>query len=155
MASGFVEVKVEGLEELHRDLTTMADHIKPSALQLILKKIAAPFAAKLLPLTPLGPTGNLRRGVQAWSPRITANRPHAMARAGIRYKVAPHAGLVEYGTKDRYTKAGAYRGRGPARNFISPLAERELPGMLKQAIDAIWERIYKDWNGPSMTSGGQ
>jgi hypothetical protein len=119
----------------------------------MLKPIAAPFAAKLLPLTPLGPTGNLRKGVQAWSPKITSNRPHAMARAGVRYKVAPHVGLVEYGTKDRYTKTGAYRGRGPARNFISPLAERELPGMLKQVINAIWDRIYKDWGGPSVRGG--
>ena len=153
MPSGMIDVKVEGLEELQRDLTTMAEHISPAALQKMLKPIAAPFAAKLLPLTPLGPTGNLRKGVQAWSPKITSNRPHAMARAGVRYKVAPHVGLVEYGTKDRYTKTGAYRGRGPARNFISPLAERELPGMLKQVINAIWDRIYKDWGGPSVRGG--
>ena len=153
MPSGFVDVKIEGVEELQRDLEKMADHIRPSALQPMLLKIAKPFAAKLLPLTPVGPTGNLRKGVRAWSPSIKRNRPHAMARAGVRYKVAPHVGLVEYGTAERYTRTGAYRGRGPARNFISPLAERELPGMLKQVIDAIWDRIYKDWGGPVVRGG--
>jgi hypothetical protein len=154
MPSGFVDVKIEGVEELQRDLEKMAEHISPSALQPMLLEIAKPFATKLSAVPPpLGPTGNLRKGVLAWSPKIRPGRPFAMARAGVRYKIAPHVGLVEYGTADRYTKAGAYRGRGPARNFISPLAERELPGMLKQIIDAIWDRIYKDWGGPSVRGG--
>jgi hypothetical protein len=154
MPSGMIDVKVEGLEELHRDLVTMAEHIAPKALQPMLLEIAKPFATKLSAVPPpLGPTGHLREGVKAWSPRITPNRPFAMARAGVRYKIAPHVHLVEYGTAERYTKSGARRGAARARLFISPLAERELPGMLRQVIDGIWERIYKDWGGPSVRGG--
>jgi hypothetical protein len=144
-----VEVKVTGLDELQRDLNKLAVAISPKELQPILKHEADGFVAKLLPLTPVGPTGNLRRGVKAWTPKITARRPDAMARAGIKYKIAPHVHFIEYGTKERYNKAGAYRGYSPARPFIMPLAEKEMPGMLQRIIDAIWKVIEKNWVGRS------
>ena len=147
--SDFVEVKVKGLDELQRDLNKLAESVSPKELQPILKTEADGFVPKLLPLTPVGPTGNMRRGVQSWTPKITSKHPDAMARAGIKYKIAPHVHFIEYGTKDRYNKAGAYRGYSPARPFIMPLAEKELPGMLQRIIDAIWQKIEKNWSGRS------
>ena len=148
-----VQVRVEGLEELQRDLQKLASAVSPKELQPVLKQEAAAFAAKLLPLAPVGPTGNLRKGVRAWTPKITARRPDAMARAGVRYRVAPHVHLVEYGTAERYTKAGAYRGYGPARPFIMPLADREMPGILRRIIAAVWGIIDKKWGGTTSRSG--
>jgi hypothetical protein len=148
--SDFVEVKVTGLDELQRDLNKLAEALSPKELQPILKVEAGQFARKLSAVPPpLGPTGNLRKGVQAWSPKITKNHPYAMARAGVKYKVAPHVHLVEYGTAERYTKTGAYRGAARPANFIWPLAEAEMPGMLKRVIEAIWNVIEKNWTGRS------
>lgn len=145
-----VEVKVSGLDELQRDLNKLAEALSPKELQPILKVEADQFARKLSAVPPpLGPTGNLRRGVQAWSPKITKKHPYAMARAGVKYKIAPHVHLVEYGTKERYTKTGAYRGYAPARPFIMPLADREMPGMLKRIIERIWGIIEKNWSSRS------
>ena len=140
-----IVVKVEGLEQLQRDFKFLASKIEPKSLQPLLKQEAKGFAVKLLPLTPQGPTGNLRRGVKAWAPGITKRKPEAMARAGIRYRIAPHAQLVEYGTMERHTKGGAYRGKSPARNFITPLADKEMPGMLKRIIKAIEDAIDRAW----------
>jgi len=144
-----VQVKVSGLDELQRDLNKLAEALSPKELQPILKAEAEPFAAKLRPLTPVGPTGNLLRGVQAWSPKITRNRPDAMARAGVKYKIAPHVHFIEYGTAERFTKSGASRGYSPARPFIMPLADREMPGMLKRIIERIWGIIEKNWSSRS------
>ena len=147
-----IKVEVKGLDELQADFASLARQCNPKALQPILKRVIAPFATKLLPLTPQGPTGNLRKGVQTWSPKITSRRPDAMARSGIRYRVAPHAGIVEYGTVERYTKPGAFRGISPARHFISPLMNQEEPGILHNAIEAIWDAIEKQWGKPSSRS---
>jgi len=144
-----VKVEVKGLDELQRDLNKLAESFTPKSLQPILKQEADTFAGKLSPLAPVGKTGNLRKGVKAWTPKITARRPDAMARADVKYKIAPHVHLVEYGTAERYTKSGAYRGYAPAQPFISPLADREMPGMLSRIIDAIWKHIDKNWTGRS------
>lgn len=140
-----VEFEVKGLEELQQDLKSLAAKMAPKQLQPILAGEARKFAAKLGPRTPVGPTGNLRRGVRSWTPRITARRPDAMARAGVRYQIAPHAHIVEYGTRERYTRAGAYRGSMPAQPFIMPLANQEMPGMLQRIINRIYEVINKEW----------
>ena len=147
--SDFVEVKVTGLDELQRDLNKLAESVSPKELQPILKTEADGFVPKLLPLTPVGPTGNLRRGVQSWNPKINRRHPDAMARAGVKYKIAPHVHFIEYGTKERSTKTGAYRGYSPARPFIMPLADKELPGMLKRIIERIWDLIERNWSGRS------
>jgi hypothetical protein len=147
--SDFVEVKVTGLDELQRDLNKLAESISPTELQPILKTEADGFVPKLLPLTPVGPTGNLRRGVQSWSPKINRRHPDAMARAGVKYKIAPHVHFIEYGTAERFTKSGASRGYSPARPFIMPLADREMPGMLKRIIERIWDLIERNWSGRS------
>ena len=144
-----VEVKVTGLDELQRDLNKLAESVSPKELQPILKTEADGFVPKLLPLTPVGPTGNMRRGVQSWTPKITSKHPDAMARAGVKYKVAPHVHFVEYGTAERFTKSGASRGYSPARPFIMPLADREMPGMLKRIIERIWDLIERNWSGRS------
>ena len=145
-----VECRVTGLEDLQRDLNKLASALSPKELQPILQVEAGQFARKLSAVPPpLGPTGNLRRGVQAWSPKITKNHPYAMARAGVKYKIAPHVHLVEYGTAERYTKSGAYRGSGRPAHFIWPLVERELPGILNRIIERIWDIIEKNWSGRS------
>jgi HK97 gp10 family phage protein len=42
-------------------------------------------------------------------------------------KKAPHAGLVELGTKARFTKAGAYRGVMPAHPYFRPAVDVAAP----------------------------
>ena len=142
-----IKVEAQGLEELQRDFRSLARKIEPKELKPILRKEAQRFAALLLPRTPLGPTGNLRKGVKAWTPPITARHPDAMARAGVRYRIAPHVHLVEYGTKERYNKRGAYRGVMPARHFIMSLGDSQMPGILRRIIDAVNKVIAREWNG--------
>lgn len=140
-----LKVEITGLEELHRDFQSLARKIQPKELQPILKKEAAVFARKLLAVTPRRKTGNLQKGVKAWSPKINARHPEAMARVGVKYQIAPHVHLVEYGTVARYTDAGARRGIMPAHPFIMPLANAQMPGMLRRLMASIRDVIYKEW----------
>jgi hypothetical protein len=58
-------------------------------------------------------TGNLRAGLQ-----LEDDSEPLTARAAV-LSTAPHAGLVEYGSKTiRYTKAGASRGQMPASHTV-------------------------------------
>jgi len=141
------EVKVEGIDELKAKLRKLSDYLKPEALEKILEAEAQSFAAKLLPRTPQGPTGNLRNGVRAWVPKRNTRQKDAMAIAGVHCSVAPHAWIVEYGTVARYTKGGAYRGVMPPQQYFTPLKEQEEPGMLTRIIDKVLDHILKEWNG--------
>lgn len=141
-----IKVEVHGLEELQRDFKSLANKVTAKELQPVLKREASSFAAKLLPRTPLGPTGNLRGAVRAWTPKITARHPEAMARGGLyKKKKGAHAHIVEFGTTSRYTKSGAHRGFMPARHFIEPLANAEMPGMLRRIINEVYKVIDREW----------
>jgi len=140
-----LEIKTKGLEELQRDLNHLAAKVEPKALVNILREEARSFRQKLLPRVPVGPTGNLRKGARYWTPRINTRHPDAMARSGMYLKIAPHANIVEYGTVERYTTSGAYRGVMPARYFFSPLAQQEMPGILSRIIKRIYDIIGKEW----------
>jgi hypothetical protein len=51
--------------------------------------------------------------------------------------VAPHLHLVEYGTKARYAKTGAYRGTMPVGHYFTDLKQREESGMRQDAVEAV------------------
>ena len=56
---------------------------------------------------------------------------------------APAAAELEYGTGERYTRAGAYRGAMPARPFFRPTARVEAPG-IKAAVGAGFLKEISD-----------
>lgn len=51
--------------------------------------------------------------------------------------------LIEWGTGPRYTKAGSYRGMGPAIPFMRPAWEANKTKVLDDFAKALWEDIRK------------
>jgi len=107
------DVSFEGLDELDGKLKRAIAVMDPAKLEKALLPIAEGFASRLRGRLPLGPTGNLRRAVYAHVPKRGPGRPVPAASAGITARIAPHRHLVEYGTTQRYTESGAYRGIMP------------------------------------------
>lgn len=118
------------------------------------KRAMKPAQEELRRATPVGPTGNLRRGVAAKAKRYPKT---GSAAAVVGYKKPgsakpPKAGttrrnkasdktyhqfLVEYGSKQRFTKSGANRGRMPAMHPIeqaSRASESQVKGLLESEM---------------------
>lgn len=131
------DVTVEGIDLLDMKLRKACAQLEPEKIEQVLLPIAKSFADKLRAALPLGPTGNLRRGVYAHTPKRGVGRPLPAASAGVSGRIAPHLHLVEYGTKPRYTDSGAYKGIMPKGMYFSNLKQREEGGMSRDAIAAV------------------
>jgi hypothetical protein len=131
------DVSFEGGEELDAKLRRTVAAIEPAKLERALLPIAQGFAVKLRNVLPKGPTGNLRRAVYAHIPRRGIGRPLPAASAGITARIAPHRHLVEYGTTERYTKSGAYRGIMPKGLYLTEAFRQEQGNMQAQLSEAV------------------
>ncbi len=75
---------------------------------------------------PVGPTGNYKRGIKI------KRRTRKGTVSSIVRTSAPHSGLVEFGSQDRYLKSGKYVGKMPA---LGPM-KKAVAAKGQQAIDA-------------------
>jgi len=125
-------VKFPQIEELRARLRDMPKNIQRKYLRSAVRKSLEPGLAAMKQTTPKGPTGNLRRAIA--SKVITYPSGNAVGLNGFvaagsgknrsagggsvrkGKDLAYHAGLVEFGTKDRRTKgsiASSYNRLGP------------------------------------------
>lgn len=149
-----------GLAEQFRQLPKS---LAATAIGAGVKRAMKPAEQVLKQITPVGPTGNLKRGVATKAKRY-AKSGAAVAVVGFRKagsKGPPKEGvkrrnkasdktqhqfLVEYGSKQRFTKSGANRGRMPA---LAPIrmawqaAEAQVKGLLTQEMKTAYENALK------------
>lgn len=64
-------------------------------------------------------------------------------RVGGKYK-GYHGHLIEFGTKERYTKSGKYTGKGPKLPYIQPAYVREINNVRDQIVGNM-QRILNRW----------
>ncbi len=86
-----------GLNDFKADLRKIAKSIDDSELEERMLEAAKVIRDSAKNKAPLGPTGNLKRGIQAktFSKKIPGEPASFCA---INYKIAPHAHLIEFGT---------------------------------------------------------
>jgi hypothetical protein len=110
--------QLEGVAEIQARLSRILDATSGKEIKNVYLKGAQILADAARSRAPQGPTGNLKRAIFAG--RGDENKPNALA--GLNYRIAPHAHLVEYGgTSDpRRTKKGAGRGKMPEGPFFRP-----------------------------------
>ena len=140
----FQSIGMANVREFDRDIRQMRDAFRslPSAIARKYIRKAVTEATKSLrsevrAATPKGLTGNLRKGLSTKFKYRSEGAGFFSFRVGFDRKKAPHALLVEEGTKPRYTKKGAYRGRGPARRFFKPLIERHAPSVAQRLAERL------------------
>jgi HK97 gp10 family phage protein len=108
-----------------RELEWMLDQlpkaISKTVLKNALKKAAEPIRAAAEANAPVGPTGNLKRGMiistELKSHKVRAKKS-VLVFVGADAVIAPHAHLVEFGTAPRYQENGKYVGQMPANPFF-------------------------------------
>jgi hypothetical protein len=149
-----------GLAEQFRQLPKS---LASAAIGAGVKRAMKPAEEELKRQTPVGPTGNLRRGIATKAKRYTKT---GSAVAIVGYRKAgtgkppkegtkrrnkasdktQHQFLVEYGSKPRVTKSGANRGRMPAIDPIgqaSRAAESQVKALLESEMKLAYEKALK------------
>lgn len=122
-----LSVQVEGVQATIKRMSRIAKSmgVQDIDLENLIHEAAKVIAKQAKANAPQGPTGNLRRGIVGKKYK-TKRRHEPAAFAGIDYRIAPHAHLVEFGTKNM-----------AARPFFKPAVEAtrgQVERMIKQGI---------------------
>lgn len=117
-----------------REVTEALDNLSAKdsrgAIQKALKKAGNFLAARARAEAPTKPR-KLKRSIRARN----AKRDKPGVVVSGRHRLSP---IVQHGTKDRYTKAGAFRGRITANPFITRTADRydgQALGMVEDELE--------------------
>jgi HK97 gp10 family phage protein len=89
--------KLEGMDELDAKLQELIASVKPEVVEPFLLEGARTIRDAAKANSPPPVTGNLRRSIKAKTLKQIGIGPRS-ALAGIDYRIAPHAHLLEYGT---------------------------------------------------------
>ena len=149
-----------GLAEQFRHLPKS---LASAAIGAGVKRALKPAEEELKRQTPVGPTGNLKRGIATKAKRYPKTGS-AVAIVGYRKSgtgkppkegtkrrnkasdKTQHQFLVEYGSKPRVTKGGASRGRMPAMHPIeqaSRASESQVKALLESEMKLAYEQALK------------
>lgn len=114
-----IEIEVEGVKELQAELAKLARKVTGPMAMEALMTAARPLESAMRSTTAFADqTGRLRRSIGTVEAKT---RGVAMVKVGAR---APHAHLVEFGTKERHTATGKSTGTMPKRPFIRPAFDK-------------------------------
>ena len=149
-----------GLAEQFRQLPKS---LASAAIGAAVKRALKPAQEELKRQTPVGPTGNLKRGIATKAKRYPKTGS-AVAIVGYRKSgtgkppkegtkrrnkasdKTQHQFLVEYGSKPRVTKSDANRGRMPAMHPIeqaSRASESQVKALLESEMKLAYEKALK------------
>jgi hypothetical protein len=106
-----IAVTLDGLTQLIRQMERLPDD---------LEQRLAPHIRRAADETAAGLVASIASRTGTLAKRVTVVQVDAL-RARVESR-APHAWLHEYGSGDRYTRSGAYRGRMPAAKAMGRVA---------------------------------
>ena len=113
--------KIEGLEQLDKKFQKMAKNVGAEKVEPLLFASAKIVTEAQRARAPQGPTGNLKRA-HVTKQLPARGRQIGAAIAAIDRRIAPHAGLVEFGTSKMpakpYFRSGWDATRGKAKQII-------------------------------------
>lgn len=131
-----LEIRVD-TREVTEALDKLDNRESGKALKGAIRKAGQFLKPKVKAEAPKGPTGNLRKKVGS---RVRKSRRHNGFYAAVR-SFAPHHHLVVQGTNDRFTKAGAFRGRMPQNAYVDRAADMWENAALDIAEDELARQL--------------
>lgn len=130
------EIRVDA-EEVTRALDGLDSRQSTKAIKAAVRKAGMFLKPKVKAAAPVGPTGNLRKKVGA---RVKRSRQ----RDGF-YSVvtsfARHRHLVIQGTKERFTRSGAFRGVMPPNDFVGDVADANEEMAIRVAEEELLRQL--------------
>jgi hypothetical protein len=163
MARPAITLEFPDVPGLADEFRRLPKSLASAAIGAAVKRAMQPAQEKLKQITPKGPTGNLRRGIATKAKRypktgaavavVGYRRPNSSKPPKVGTKrrnrandQTQHQLLVEYGTKERFTKRGAYRGRMPVLEPIakaSKATQAQVTANLRKEMVAAAEKALK------------
>lgn len=131
-----LEIRVDS-SEVTAALDELDKRQSATAVKAAVRKAGNFLKPKVKAAAPVGPTGNLRKKVGS---RVKKSRKENGYYAVVT-SFAKHRHLVIDGTTDRYTKAGAFRGRMTPNPFISRVADANEDQALRIAEDELAKQL--------------
>lgn len=115
-----------GMDELRAEFKKLPETAHGEALKLA-EGAANGAAVDLRAAYPVGPTGNLRKGVV-----VTHFSKGKLYAGAVVKNTAPHAWIFENGTQARHTDLGANRGAMPPGHVFIPIIIRARHRLVEQ-----------------------
>ena len=164
MARPAVTLEFPDLPGLAEQFRQLPKSLASAAIGAGVKRALKPAQEELKRQTPVGPTGNLKRGIATKAkrypktgsavaivgyrkpPKGGAESPKSSKRRNKANNKTQHQFMVEYGTKPRVTKSGANRGRMPAMHPIeqaSRASESQVKALLESEMKLAYEKALK------------
>ena len=131
-----LQIRIDA-KEVEQALDDLDSKQSKSALTKAVTAAAKYLKPKVRAAAPKGPTGMLRRKVGYKRVR----RPRTADVGTIVTSFAPHRHLVIQGTGNRFTKAGAFRGRMPANPFVDRVASANESAALRIAEEELARQL--------------
>lgn len=149
MIAGFNDpIKVDGFDELQRQIKKLPDSLKRTELIRIQKKVAKPLVEKTKLTAPEGPTGNLVDSIGTVTGRSKKNpNIYVVPRVKGRFKrKGRHANFVHEGTAFRRKKGGAPTGSMPKNAFMQRAYDATKSGLIRNYEKDIAKYIQRRIN---------
>lgn len=125
-----------GMSGVIAQLTTAPAEVKADGMEIV-RRTTESAAAELRRSYP--EASHTARGTGTLAARVRTVYPSSTLLVGQVQSRAPHADLWHFGSKDRYTKRGFYRGRMPkaAPEPLVPIAQRHRVSMYQQLRELL------------------
>jgi len=138
-----ITLEIIGKEEFAETLLELSKALPNDKVEPVMLEGAKVIAAAAKDKAPLGPTGHLKKSVKAKQLKQISNYPRSAA-AAVDRKIAPHAHLIEYGTRPRIQKTtGRPTGIGPAIPFFRPAVDTNVARIYTQIKDKLLDMIME------------
>lgn len=133
MAKRGKKIYVQGLDELVKQLDglkNVEEKLAPGRM-----KAAEIVRSAIEGEAPLGPTGNLKRGIQI-NPATLTKKPKNIEFVATNHKIAPHAHLVEFGARGGEMPANAFftRGYRKSRKAAADALAADVPAAIDKVL---------------------
>lgn len=139
-----LKLEIEGLKELGQKLETLPAKVAKKIMRPAIRKASKPLAAECKATAPVGPTGNLKASFKVRAMKMRGRRRKNSVGIVITSPgsgKAPHAHLVEKGTKPRRTKSGKSTGTMPENPFMQRTAEKTFPTVVQIFTSELATRL--------------
>lgn len=132
-----LEIRVDA-DEVTRALDNLDKRQSTKAIKAAVKKAGQFLKPKVKAAAPKGPTGNLRKKVGS---RVKKSRRSSADYYSVTTSFARHRHLVIQGTRDRFTRSGAFRGRMPANDFVGRVADANEDAAIRVAQEELLRQL--------------
>ena len=130
-----ISIKVDA-SEVTDALDSLDSKGSAKALKAAVRKSAVFLKPKVKAEAPKGKTGNLKKRVGYRTKKGRNGDPYSVVRS-----FAPHHHLVVDGTRDRFTRSGAFRGQMPSNSYISRVADANEDQALRVAEEELARQL--------------